>query len=163
MLPVEMNVEAAGQRYRQTQSFTYLGGVITECRDVSTEIARRSSACWMRIRRYQQERYDRPNVPLNFKIPMVKEVEALLYGYVTWTTRQENCRKLRTVHHRVLLRIIGARQHRSDHRVLSYNRALELTGCDSIEATLRARRLLWAGALTRMDDGRLHKRVMSGE
>ena len=31
-----------------------------------------------------------------------------------------------------------------------------------MEATLRARRLLWAGALTRMDDGRLPKRVMFG-
>ena len=95
----------------------------------------------MRIRRYQQELYDRPNVPLNLKIRMVKAeaVEALLYGCVTWTT---DYRKLRTIHHRVLLRIIGARRRRSDHRVLSSNRALELTECESIEATLRARRLL---------------------
>ena len=31
MLPVVMHVEAAGQRYRKTLSFTYLRGVITEC------------------------------------------------------------------------------------------------------------------------------------
>ena len=94
----------------------------------------------MRITRYQQELYDRPNVPLDLKIRMVKAeaVEALLYGCVTWTTRQEHYRIFRTV----LLRIIGARQRRSDHRVLSYDRALELTGCESIEAILRARRLL---------------------
>ena len=66
MLPVKMHAT----RYRQTQSFTNLGGVIAECPDVSTEIARRSSACWMRIRRYQQELYDRPNVPLDVKIRM---------------------------------------------------------------------------------------------
>ena len=90
-------------------------------------------------------------------------VEALLYGCVTWTTRLKHYRKSRTVHHRVLLRIIGARRRRSDHRVLAYNRALELTGYESIEATLRARRLLWAGALTCMDDGRLPKRVMFGK
>ena len=77
MPPVEMNVEAAGQGYRQTQSFTYLGGVITECPDVSTEIARRSSACWMRIRRYEQELYDRP-VPLDLKIRIVKAEEVLV-------------------------------------------------------------------------------------
>ena len=51
MVPVVMYVETAGQRYKQTQSFTYLGGVITECPVVSTVIVRRSSACWMRIRR----------------------------------------------------------------------------------------------------------------
>ena len=99
MLPVVMHVEAAGRRYRQTQSFTYLGGVITECPDVPTEIARRSSACWMRIRRYQQELYDRPNVPLDLKIRMVKTeaVEALLYGCVPWTTRKKHYRKLLTL------------------------------------------------------------------
>ena len=99
-------------------------------------------------------------MPLNLKIRMVKAeaVEALLYGCVTWTTQQEHHRKLRTVHHKVLLRIIGARRRRSDHRVLSYNRALELTGCDSIETTL-----LWAGALIRMDDRRLPIRVMFGK
>ena len=98
MQSVVMHVEAAGQRYRQTQSFTYLGGVITECPDVSTEIARRSRACWMRTRRYQQELYDRPNVPLDLKIRRVKAeaVEALLYRCVTWITRQEHYRKIRT-------------------------------------------------------------------
>ena len=40
-----------------------------------------------------------------------------------------------TVHHRVLLRIIGAQRKRSDHRMTSYNRALEITGCESIETT----------------------------
>ena len=40
--------------------------------------------------------------------------------------------KLRTVHHRVLLRIIGAQRKRPDHRMTSYNRALEITGCESI-------------------------------
>ena len=54
------------------------------------------------------------------------------------------------------------RGRRSDRRVLSYNCALELTGCESIEATLRARRLLWAGALTHIDDGRFTMRVMLG-
>ncbi|CAN0306226.1 unnamed protein product [Ascophyllum nodosum] len=37
----------------------------------------------------------------------------------------------------------------------SYNRALEITGCESIETTLRTRRLLWAGTLLRMSGGRL--------
>ena len=48
MVPVVMYVETAGQRYKQTQSFTYIWEAITECPDVLVEIARRSSACWMR-------------------------------------------------------------------------------------------------------------------
>ena len=66
------------------------------------------------------------------------------------------------VHHRVLLRIIGEQRKRPDHRMTSYNRALEITGCESIETTLRTRRLLWAGTLLRMSGGRLPKRIVFG-
>ena len=48
------------------------------------------------------------------------------------------------------------------YRMTSYNRALEITGCESIETTLRTRRLLWAGTLLRMSGGRLPKRIMFG-
>ena len=44
----------------------------------------------------------------------------------------------------------------------SYNRALEITRCESIETTLRTTRRLCAGALIRMGGGRLPKRIMFG-
>ena len=159
-----VQIEAAGQTYKQVQSFTYLGGAVTEVPDMFVEIARRTRACWMRIRRYLRELYDQPKVSLSLKTRMVKTeaIEALLYGCSTWTLRQEHYAKLRTVHHRVLLRIIGAQRKRPDHRMTSYNRALEITGCESIETTLRTRRLLWAGTLLRMSGGRLPKRIAFG-
>ena len=149
---------------KQVQSFTYLGGAVTEVPDMSVEIARRNRACWMRIRRYLRELYDQPKVSLSLKARMVKAeaIETLFYGCSTWTLRQEHYAKLRTVHHRVLLRIIGAQRKRPDHRMTSYNRALEITGCESIETTLRTRRLLWAGTLLRMSGGRLPKRIVFG-
>ena len=48
-------------------------------------------------------------------------------------------------------------------RILSYKDALQRTKCESIETTVRMRRLLCSGALLRMGDHRLPKRVMSGE
>ena len=127
-----VRIEAAGQIYKQVQSFTYLGGVVAETPDMSVEISRRTCACWMRIRRYSRELYGQPKVALCLKTRMVKAeaIEAYLYGCSTSTLRQEHYAKLRTVHHRVLLRIIGAQQKRPDHRVTSYNRALEITGCE---------------------------------
>ena len=119
-------------------------GAVTEVPDMSVEIARRTRACWMRIRRYLRELFDQPKVALSLKIRMAKAeaIEALLlYGCSTWTLRQEHYAKLRTVHHRVLLRIIGAQPNRPDHRMTSYNRALGITGCERIETTLRTRRL----------------------
>ena len=50
-----VQVEAAGQTYKQVQSFAYLGGAVIEIPDMSVEIARRTRACWMRIRRYLRE------------------------------------------------------------------------------------------------------------
>ena len=139
-----MQIEAAGQTYQQVQSFAYLGGTVTEDPDVSVEIARRTRACWMCIRRYLRELYDLPKVALSLKTRMVRAeaIGALLYGCSTWTLRQKHYAKLRTVHHRVLLHIIGAQRKRLDHRMTSYKRALEITGCESIETTLRTRRLL---------------------
>ena len=112
-----VQVKAAGQTYKQVQSFTYLECAVTEIPDMSVEIARWTRACWMRIRQYLRELYNQPKVALSLKIRMVKAVaiEALLYGCSTWTLRQEYYPKLHTVHHRVLLRIIGAQRKRSDH------------------------------------------------
>ena len=76
----------------------------------------------------------------------------LLYGCNTWTLRQEHYAKLR----------IGAQHKSPDHRMTSYNRPLEITRCESIETTLRTRRLLRAGTLIRMSGGRLSKRIIFG-
>ena len=53
---------------------------MTEVPDMSVEIARRTRACWMRIRRYLRELYDQPKVALSLKIRMAKAeaIEALL-------------------------------------------------------------------------------------
>ena len=50
-----VRVEAAGQIYKQMQSLIYLGGAVTETSDMSVDIARRTRACWMCIRKYLRE------------------------------------------------------------------------------------------------------------
>ena len=113
-----------------------------EYRDSSGNVhSRRTRACWMRVKKYAVRLYDRPTVPLDLKARMVKAeaVETLLYGSVTWTLRQEHYKKLRTGHHRVLLRIIGRQGRSRDHRILSYCKALQAANCESIETTVRTR------------------------
>ena len=114
-----VQVKAAGQIYKQVQSFTYLEGGVTETPDMSFEIARRTHACWMRIRRYLRELYHQPKVVLSLKVRMVKAeaIEVLLYGCSTWILRQEHYAKLRTIHNQVLLRIIEAQRKRPDYRM----------------------------------------------
>ena len=157
---------AAGQQYRQTTPFTYLGGTVTETPNLSDEIDRRIRVGWMGFKCYTWELYDRPKVSLlPLKVRMVRSdiVEALLCGCATWTPLKDHYTKLRTTHHRMLLRILGAWCKSPNKRILSYKDALQQTEYESIETTGRTRRLLWARALLRMGDHRLPKRVMSGE
>ena len=138
---------------------------MTETPDMAVKIAWRNHACWMHIRRCLRELHDQPKIVLSLKTRMVKAeaIEALLYGCNIWTLRQEHYAKLRTVHDRVLLRINGAQRKRTDHWMSSYNRALEITRCESIEIMLRTRKRLRAGALIRMGGGRLPKRIVFGK
>ena len=103
-----MRVETAGQIYKQVHP-SPTGGAVTETLDISVEIARRTRACWMRIRRYLRELYDQPKITLSLKTRMVKAdaIGALLYGCSTWTLRQEHYAKLRTVHHPVFFSSSG--------------------------------------------------------
>ena len=65
---------------------------------------------------------------------------------------------------RFLTRCIGSRKkyNRADHPI-SYLDTLLKTGSESIEVTLRRRRILFAGYVARMEDTRLPKCVMFGE
>ena len=66
-------------------------------------------------------------------------------------------------HQSVLTRCIGWRKHKRTDHPISYAETLLKTGSESIEATLRKRRILFAGFVARMEDTRLLKCVMFGE
>ena len=87
----------------------------------------------------------------------------MLYGYVTWSPRACHYDTLRRAHHKFVTRCIGWRNHnRADHPI-SYPDTLIKTGMESIEATLRRRRILFAGFVVCMEDTRLPKCVVFGE
>ena len=157
-------IEAAGQRYRQTMQFLYLGGLVNASADIIPEIKRRIQLAWVCYNRFKRELYDMEAAPFALKVRMLKAevMETLLYGCVTWTLGQEHFAELRTAHHKLLLRIIGfQRRQRTDH-LMSYAKALKKARCESVETTIRKRRLLFAGAVQRMTNVRLTRRVMFG-
>ena len=159
------SVEAAVQVYNQTNEFVYLGGNVNHNADLSIEVDRRIRNAWRSFRKYTLELYDRPSAPLVLKIRMLRaEVfETMLYGCVTWSPRACHYDTLRRAHHRFLTRCIRWRKHnRADHPT-SYLDTLIKTGSESIEATLRRMRILFAGFVARMEDTRLPKCVMFGE
>ena len=159
------SVEAAGQVYNQTNEFVYLGGNVNHNADLSIEVDRRIRNAWCSFRKYTLELYDRPSAPLELKIRMLRAevLETMLYSCVTWSPRACHYNTLRRAHYRFLTRCIGWRKHnRTDHPIFYLDTLLK-TGSESIEATLRRRRILFAGFVARMEDTRLPKCVMFGE
>ena len=139
--------------YNQTNEFVYLGGDVNHNADLSIEVDRRIRNAWCSFRKYTLELHDRPSAPLELKIQMLKAevLETMLYGCVTWSPGACHYDTLRRVHHRFLARCIGWRKHnRADHqctgcrgqRAISYLDTLIKTESESIEATLRKRRIL---------------------
>ena len=90
-------------------------------------------------------------------------LESMLYGCVIWSPRSCHYDALRRAHHSFLTRCIGWRKHKRTDHPISYVETLLKTGSESIEATLRKRRILFAGFVARMEYTRLPKCVMFGE
>ena len=158
-------VEAACQVYNQTNEFVYLGGNASHNTDLSIEVDRRIRNAWYSIRKYTLELYDRSSAPPELKLRMLRAevLETVLYGCVTWSLRACHYDTLRRVHRRFLTRCIGWRKHNRANHPISYLDTLPKTGSESIEATFRRRRILFAGFVARMEDARLPKCVMLGE
>ena len=87
---------ATGQQYRQTTSFTYLGGTVTETPNLSDEIDRRIHAGWMGFKRYKGP--DGEVRGSRGSLVRMRNMDPLKCHYA----------KLRTTHNRMLLRILGA-------------------------------------------------------
>ena len=67
-------------------------------------------------------------------------METLLYGRVTWTLGKEHV-ATRTAHNRFLLRIIGFQHRQRTDHLMSYAKARKKAQCESVETTIRKRRL----------------------
>ena len=97
---------------KKSEIFRLTGGAITKRSEMSTKITRKAGACRMRFRRYPRELYNWTIMDLFLMTRMVKTeaIEAPLHGCTSSksTVRQDHYSKLRTVHERILPRIIGA-------------------------------------------------------
>ena len=72
-------------------------------------------------------------------------LDTMLHGCVTWSSRACHYDMQRRAHHRFLTRCIGWwKYNRGDHPFSSQDTLIN-TGNESIEATLRRRKVLFAG------------------
>ena len=109
--------------------------------------------------------YDRPGVRLRLKVRLLKcEVfETLPYGCMTWSPKKPDYDRLRRVHRSMLLPCLGWRKRKRHDHTLSHADVLAQTDSESVEATVRKRRILFAGFVARIWEERLPQKVMFGE
>jgi hypothetical protein len=153
------------QSYEQVPVFPYLGCKIMDTSKMEAEVANRRGRAMHKMQKYSKQLFDNQYIELTTKVSIFKSevMEALLYGCANWSLKKEHFDLFRQLHHKLLMRLIGFKKfHRTD-RTLSYHCALEITDCESVETTIRRRRLLWAGAIARMPDDRLPKQILFGE
>ena len=163
-----MDISAAGQRYQQQERFIYLGGCITETADIWPEMRRRKSRAHFKLKTYGKQLFDATyGASLRTKIRLLKSevIEALLYGVETWTMVKTHYEFMRKLHYHFLMRCIGFKKRRRNGHPwrMSYREALRITRCESLETTIRRRRLEMAGSIVRMSDERLPKVMLFGE
>ena len=107
---VSFAINGAGQVYKQTIEFAYLGAAITANRDPSLEIKRRLQRAWACFQRYKLEVCDHPCVVrLRLKVRLLdaEVIGRLLYGCKTWSPKKLDHDRLRRTHHTLLLRCLG--------------------------------------------------------
>ena len=162
---VSFAINAAGQVYKQTIEFVYLGGAITADRDLSIEITQRLQRAWSCFQRYKMEIYDCLGVCSWLKVRLLKAevIEPLLHGCMTWSPNKPDYDRLRRLHHSMLLRCLGGRKRKRDDHALSHADALAERASESIETIVRKRRILFGGFVTRMGKERLPQKPMFGE
>ena len=158
------SIEAAGQVYNQTKEFVCLRGNVNHNADLSM-VGRRIRNAWCSFRKYTLKLYNRPSASLELKTRMLRAavLETMTYGCITWSPRACHYDTLRRAYHRFLTHCIGWRKHNGADHPISYLDTLVKTESESIEATLRRRRILFAGFMARMEDTRLPKYVMFEE
>ena len=153
-----LSIVATGQRYKQTERFNYLGDTIS-ADTMDAERTSRIRVAWCALRKYSRQFYDRPVtvVPLDLKAKLLRSeaLKAFLYSCGIWTLRKKDYDKLRTHHHRMLLRCIDFQKKKRTDHLLSYRLALEKSGRESIETTVHRRRLVLAASILRLGNHRL--------
>ena len=100
---------------------------------------------------------------LKIRMLRAEVLQTMLHGCVAWSPRACHYNTLRRIHHSFLTRGIGWRKKNQTYHPVSFLDTLIKTGSESIEATLRRRRIVLAGFVARIKDTRLPKCVIFGE
>ena len=149
------------QPLKNTEEFTYLGSVLTDSCDLTSEVQRRIGLAGAAFGRLSHRVFMNRNLTTTTKVSVYKAVclSILLYGSESWVPYRRHLKKLEAFHTNCLQRILGLKWW---HKV-THNEIRRRTQMDPLEIILTQRQLRWLGHTIRMPEERLPRKVLYGE
>jgi len=149
------------QPLKNVEEFTYLGSVLSNTNDLSSEVQRRIGLASASFGRLSHRVFMNRNLTIKTKVSVYKAVclSILLYGSESWVLYRRHLNKLEAFHTSSLQRILGVKWwHKVPHTEIR-NRAC----IDPIETILSQRQLRWLGHTIRMPANSLPRKILYSE
>ena len=158
---IEPNILVKCTRLDVVDVFVYLGSVLSKDGSLDAEVYARIRKTSVAFGSLERRVWNDHGLTINTKVDvyMTCVVTVLLYAVETWSTHQKHIRVLEHFHLKCLRRILNIKwQIRTPD-----TEVLEKALCPSLESVITTAQLRWVGHIVRMDDGRLPKRLFSGQ
>ena len=159
--PTNPAIQLGNNDLKVSESFTYLGSVISNTATLDKEITTRIQKAAKSFGTLKDRVWKDRNITLNTKLAVYKAIvlPTLLYGSQAWVTYQRHILKIESFHLRCLRCIAGVRwQDR-----ITNTEVLKLTNSKSIRGLISSNRLKWLGHVSRMTEVRIPKQLLFGE
>lgn len=151
------------QDFPVCHEFKYLGAMITEDNDVTTEIKARITAgnrCFWAVQKALKFR----GLSRRSKITIYKTImrPVVTYGCETWVLTSANERLLNCWERKILRKIFGPIYENGEWRIRRNDELRHLYGGPDLVAFIRRARLRWLGHVERMPEARYPRKALYG-
>ena len=159
----QRSVTVNGQEYERTDSFVYLGTLVTADNDVSEEIRKRiiaANKCFYGLLRHLKSRLLTRKTKLSIYKTLIRPV--LTYGSECWVISKKDEDILLRFERKILRRILGAVMENGAWRPRHNHELYHLFGSPSVIQQIKIGRMRWAGHVQRMEEDRPARKIFAG-
>ena len=161
---IGLSMEIGNYDFEVVPSFVYLGSMVTDKNDMTSEIQRRilrASKCYYGLlKHFRSSALSRVS---KIRIYKTLILPVLIYGSETWTLSKPNEQRLHIFERKILRRIFGAvndnGQWRQRYNFELYQIYKEVAGGTDIITTIKLGRLRWAGHVVRAGDNSMIRNI----
>ncbi|XP_065905547.1 uncharacterized protein [Dysidea avara] len=159
-------VPVADQSVEIVKEFPYLGSVITDDGEVTSDVRTRITKAASMFGCLKDSVFVNPHLSVTVKKAVYKAVvlATLLYGSECWAVKATAVHHLETFHHHCVRCIMGVTCHQQWCECITTEQLLSEFGmAESLKCLLMERPMKWPGHVCRMDDSHHPKQLLFGE